>query len=91
MTRSPRLPGVPTTAAVGTRAAKVISTVAAVLAIVALAIELTVSHGWADLFWFLFAALLLVSSYALQHYARAVTIYRDRDETSRTAGEPSPP
>lgn len=85
MTRSPRLPGVPT-AAVGTRAAKVIAAVAAVLAMVALAIELTVSHGWADLFWFLFAALLLVSSYALQHYARTVTIYRDRDGTSGTAG-----
>ena len=91
MTRSPRLPGVRTTEAPGARAAKVISAATAVLAMVALAIELTVSHGWADIFWFLFAALLLVSSYALQHYARAVTIYRDRDETSRTAGEPSPP
>lgn len=86
MTRSPRLPGVPTTAAVDTRAAKVISAVAAVLAMVALGIELTVSHGWADVFWFLFAALSLVSSYALQHHARTVTIYRDRDGPSGTAG-----
>jgi len=86
MTRSPRLPGVPTTEAAGARAAKVISAATAVLAMVALAIELTVSHGWADLFWFLFAALLLVSSYALQHYTRTVTIYHDRDGTSRTAG-----
>ncbi len=87
MTRSPRLPGVPTTEAAGARAAKVISAAAAVLATVALAIELTVSHGWADLFWFLFAALLLVSSYALQHYARSVTIYRDRDGPSGPADD----
>lgn len=86
MTRSPRLPGVPTTEAAGARAAKVISAATAVLAMVALAIELTVSHGWAGLLWLLFAALLLLSSYALQHYARSITIYRDRDGPSGTAG-----
>lgn len=56
--------------------AKSASVVFAVLGVIALVIEFTVSHGWADLFWFLFAVLLLASSYALQHHSRTVLIYR---------------
>lgn len=61
------------------RVVKLISAAAAVLAVAALVIELTVSHGRADLFWFLFAVFLLVSSYALRHHARSVLLYDRRD------------
>lgn len=64
------------------RVAKTTSVVTAGLAVAALVIELTVSHGPADLFWFLFAVLLLVSSYALRHHARTLSIYESHDQAS---------
>lgn len=57
---------------VSSRVAVIISVVAAILAFGAVAIEFTVSHGRADLFWFLAAVLLLMSSYALRRYARSI-------------------
>ena len=61
---------------VSSRVAVIISVVAAVLAVGAVAIEFTVSHGRADLYWFLAAVLLLMSSYALRRYARSVLTER---------------
>jgi TRAP-type mannitol/chloroaromatic compound transport system permease small subunit len=62
------------------RVAKTISVVTAGLAGAALVIELTVSHGLADLFWFLFAVLLVIASYALRHHARTLSIYQSHDQ-----------
>jgi hypothetical protein len=73
------------------RMVRLISAAAGLLAVAALVIELTVSHGWADMFWFLFAVFLLVSSYALRHHARSQLLYgSDGVDDGRPAASADP-
>jgi hypothetical protein len=45
-------------------------------AAVALAVELTLSHGSADAFWFAVVGILMVASYIVRARARRATLYR---------------
>lgn len=49
-----------------------------VVALAALMIELTVSHGSTDVFWLVFALLTLAASYAIRARSRRATVYGEQ-------------